>query len=55
MTFQQLTQLIVQLEGKKRNVNIAQVKEITKITLSVLANMPYSEVARLLKKYENRG
>ena len=48
MKFAELTEQIVMTEGKKENVNIAQVKEITKITLDILANLPFTEVAKLI-------
>lgn len=49
MNFAQLTEKIVKLEGKKQNVDIAQVKEITKITLSILAGLSVEEFSDLLK------
>lgn len=49
MNFAKLTEKIVRLEGKKQNVNIAQVKEITKITLGILAGLSVEEFSDLLK------
>ena len=49
MNFAQLTEKITKLEGKKVNVNIAQVKEITKITLAILAGLSVEEFSDLLK------
>lgn len=49
MNFAQLTEKIVKLEGKKSSVDIAQVKEITKITLAILANLSVDEFSDLLK------
>lgn len=42
--------LITKKEGFKKNTDIAQVKEILKITLGILAKMSYAEVADLLKR-----
>ena len=49
MNFAQLTEKIVKLEGKKQSVDIAQVKEITKITLAILAGLSVEEFSDLLK------
>lgn len=49
MNFQQLTNKIVKLEGKKQNVNIAQISEITKITLAILAGLSIEEFSDLMK------
>lgn len=51
MTTKELTEHIAANEGLKKQVNIAQIKEITKITLTVLANLPYGETAKLLGSY----
>jgi hypothetical protein len=37
MTFQELTQEVAKREGKKQETNIAQISEITKIVLEVVA------------------
>ncbi len=37
-------------EGKKLSLSIAQVKEVLKITLGILAKMSYKDVADLLKR-----
>ena len=52
MTFRTLTKQIAQLEGKKKQVDIAQISEITKTTLTILANIELSEVEKLLEKYK---
>ena len=49
MNFATLTEKITRLEGKKLSVDIAQVKEITKITLAILAGLSVDEFADLLK------
>ncbi len=43
---------IAKKEGKKKQVNIAQIKEILKITLQLLAKRKLLEVIRLLKRYK---
>lgn len=53
MTFNKLAQIIAKREGKKQNVNIAQIKEILKITLILQSNMPPKELVSLLSKYGN--
>jgi hypothetical protein len=52
MTFKDLTESIADREGLKDEVDIAQIKEITKILLTTLANQPFAEVAKLLGKYQ---
>jgi hypothetical protein len=39
------------MEGLKKQVSIAQVKEIMKIIFTELAKMELSEVEKILKKY----
>lgn len=41
---------ITMREGKNQKVNIAQVKEILKITMSLLAEQKASDVLKLLNK-----
>ena len=53
MNLNELARAITEAEGGKQSLSIAQVKEVLKITLTQLANMPYAEVAGLLKKYQN--
>ncbi len=54
MTFKELTEHIAQQEGKAQEVDLAQIKEITKITLTVIANLPHGEAAKLLAKYTGK-
>mgnify|MGYP003577346930 CR=1 FL=1 len=49
MKFTELTEQIAMKEGRKASVNIAQIKEITKLTLDILADLPLHEVAKLLE------
>jgi len=42
-------------EGKAKNMSIAQVKEVMKITLEELAEMDMLELAKVLKKYQKKA
>lgn len=47
-----IAERIAVIEGKKEEVNIAQIKEILKITLDILAtDFSESEVSELLEKH----
>ena len=48
----ELAKTITLKEGKKKNVDVAQVKEIMKLTFEELAKMDCVEVLTLLKKYK---
>ena len=50
MLFRSLAQQIAELEGKKEEVNIAQIKEILRCTLDLLAERKVSEVVELLER-----
>jgi hypothetical protein len=54
MKFAELTEQIAMDEGKKVAVNIAQIKEITKLTLKILADLPLSEVAKLITPHKKK-
>lgn len=41
-------------EGKKLSLSIAQVKEVLKIILELLAKMTYGEVSELFKKTKSK-
>ena len=47
----ELATKITLIEGKKKNIDEAQVKEILKITLDELANRNIMSVWRLLRKH----
>lgn len=51
MNFKQLASLIAEVEGKKDQESIGNIREALRITLTVLANMEYAEVSKLLSKY----
>jgi len=42
---------VAKIEGKKREVDIAQIKEILKIVLELLAEEPIEETLETLRKY----
>ena len=46
-----LAEEITKAEGKKESVNIAQVKEVLRITLDILASLREEDVLLLLKKH----
>jgi hypothetical protein len=54
MTEKEFTEHIAANEGLKKWVNIARIKEITKITLTAIANLPHGEAAKLLAKYTGK-
>lgn len=52
MNLNELAKEIAMHEGLKKSVNIAQIKEILKITLTELSQMKASEAMRLIEKYD---
>lgn len=52
MNFNQLATQIAKQEGKTDQETIGNIRESLRITLTVLANMPYAQVAKLLAKYQ---
>ena len=53
MNFQQLALAIAKNEGLKVQVNIAQISEILRITLRILANLHVGELNRMLSRYRS--
>lgn len=51
MNFKQLASEIAVVEGKKDSESIGNIREQLRITLTILANMEYAQVAKLLSKY----
>jgi hypothetical protein len=51
MTFHTITKQIACREGKKKQVDIAQISEITKHTLTILAHIDVEEREALLEQY----
>jgi hypothetical protein len=54
MKFQQLSSAIADQEGLGKEVSIGNVREILRITLTMLAKMPAGELGELLAKYKNK-
>jgi len=54
MTFQELVKIIAEHEDMKSESTIGDIREQLKITLTVLANMPYAEIAKLLARYAGK-
>jgi hypothetical protein len=51
MNLNKLARTIALKEKGKKEVSIAQIKEVLKITLHELAKEPLYEIAKLLKRY----
>jgi len=51
--FKKLAKEIAKKEAGKEEVNIAQISEILKITLEILAQYPLLDISNLLDKYRN--
>jgi hypothetical protein len=54
MTFKELVQKTADLEGKQQEVNIAQISEITKILLTILAEEMFAhpyDTMEFLREY----
>jgi hypothetical protein len=52
MNENQLAIDISKIEGKKVEVNIAQIKEVLKCTLDILSNYPDEEIVKLVKRHK---
>ena len=52
MNLNKLAKTVAEKEGKKKEVSIAQIKEILRIILIELAKYPYKEVISLLSRYK---
>ncbi len=53
MKFNDLSSAIAEQEGLSKEVSIGNVREILKITLTMLSKMPAGELGELLAKYTN--
>ena len=54
MTFKKLTERVALREGKKQEVNIAQIKEVTKLVLEELADYYFEapfDFCKFLRRY----
>jgi len=54
MTFNELTSKVAKKEGLKKEVSMGNVREVTRLVLTEIANMKYTEVAQLLKRYQHK-
>jgi len=54
MKFREIALEIAHIEAGKRQVDIAQINEILKITLHLLSNLPQPELDELLSKYKDK-
>lgn len=54
MQFHKLASQIAKQEGLKKEVSIGNVREVLRITLTILAKMPAAELGELLFKYSKR-
>lgn len=52
LTFKSLSEQVAKEEGLRKELDIAQIKEVVRITLGVLSNARFSEVAKLLENYQ---
>jgi hypothetical protein len=48
MNMNDMAILIADKEGLRESLSIAQIKEVLRITLLMLAEMPYADVAKIL-------
>ena len=55
MNLNELAFEIVEEEGKKINISIAQVKEVMKIVFTRQAKMSLFEIADILRRYQAKG
>ncbi len=54
MTFKNIASQIAEQEGLSKQVSIGNVREVLKLTLTLLANLPAGELGALLAKYQNK-
>ena len=54
MTFNKLTSKVAKKEGLKKEVSMGNVREVTRLVLTEIANMKYTEVTQLLKRYQHK-
>ena len=52
MNFKDLTEQLAQEEGLREQMSIAQIKEVTRLLLTKLANIPMKDFVQLLNKYK---
>ncbi len=54
MKFKDISSAIAESEGLKSQVSIGNVREVLRITLILLANLPAGELGELLAKYQEK-
>ena len=54
MKFQQIASEIAEQEGLGKQVSIGNIREVLKLTLTLLANLPAGELGELLAKYQEK-
>ena len=54
MNLNDFARIVTLDEGLKKPISIAQVKEVLRIVLSEMAEMPDSEVQSMFKRYKGR-
>jgi len=55
MTFDELTRKVAKIEGKNSEMNIAQIKEVTRIILTILCDLPAHELGAMLMNAYKRA
>ncbi len=54
MRFNELASQIAEQEGLSKQVSIGNVRELLRLTLTILANLPAGELGELLAKYQKK-
>ncbi len=54
MTFKNIASQIAEQEGLQEQVSIGNIREVLKLTLTLLANLPAGELGELLAKYQKK-
>ncbi len=54
MKFKDIASAIAESEGLKSQVSIGNIREVLKLTLTLIANLPAGELGELLAKYQNK-
>ena len=52
LNFKELTEIVALEEGLNEELSIAQIKEVTRIVLTEIANRPLADIVKLLARYE---
>jgi hypothetical protein len=54
MKFKDISSSIAESEGLKEQSSIGNIREVLKLTLTLLANLPAGELGELLAKYQKK-